>query len=69
MPLTPLPATPSHHPLHLGHRPDVVGHVRGQDVIPDQVQAPGVVSLAQALQDVAALRVEDAPAAGKYFSK
>ena len=54
-----------HHGLHLGDDPEVVGEVCGEDVVPDEVQAPGVVSLAEVLQDVAALGVEDAHALGE----
>ena len=54
-----------HHGLHLGDDSEVVSEVGGEDVVPDEVQAPGVVSLPEVLQDVAALRVEDAHALGK----
>ena len=54
-----------HHGLHVGDDPEVVSEVGGEDVVPDEVQAPGVVSLAEVLKDVAALCVEDAHALGE----
>ena len=46
----------------------MVCKVCGEDVVPDEVQTPGVVSLAQVLQDVAALRVEDAHGLGEVVA-
>ena len=57
-----------HHGLHLGDDSEVVSEVCGEDVVPDEVQAPGVVSLAEVLQDVAALGVEDAHTLGEVVS-
>ena len=48
------------HALHVLQCSQVVSQVSGQDIVSDQVQTPGVVSLAKVLQDVAALGVEDA---------
>ena len=56
------------HPLHLWQHPEVYGHtlhspppevmsqVSAQNVVSDQVEALGVVSLAQVVQDVTALQ-------------
>ena len=57
-----------HHGLHVRNDPEMVSEVSGEDVVPDEVQAPGVVSLAEVLQDVAALGVEDAHTLGEVVS-
>ena len=54
-----------HHGLHVAEGAEMVGEVGGEDVVADEVEAAGVVRLAEVLEDVAPLGVEDAHGLGE----